>query len=126
MGETGLKRAVGLVVVTAFCLTACTGPRYSTTLPATQEPAPPSPPALTPAPPHLSILRPQTIQKDACGAAHVQGLVGRPRTEIPIPLDPNRQRVACTRCPTADDVDPSRLNFLFDAESGLIKEVRCG
>jgi hypothetical protein len=52
--------------------------------------------------------------------------VGRPRTEIPVPLDPRRQRVTCTSCPGADDVDPSRLNFLFDAGTGRIRQIRCG
>jgi hypothetical protein len=33
-------------------------------------------------------------------------LIGRPRTMIPVPLDPNRQRVACTTCPITDDVNP--------------------
>jgi hypothetical protein len=34
--------------------------------------------------------------------------------------------VACTTCPAAEDADPSRLNFLFDAETGRIKQIRCG
>jgi hypothetical protein len=45
---------------------------------------------------------------------------------IPVPIDPNRQRVACTTCPVAEDADPTRLNFLFDAGTGVIREVRCG
>jgi|GEM_PF-593251 len=131
MGEASLTKALGLAVATAIGLSACSGPRYSISRPVTQGPAPPSsPPALSPAPsrapPRQAELRPKLAQKDACGAAGFQGLVGRPKTEIPIPLDPSRQRVACTNCPGADDVDPARLNFLFDANSGLIREVRCG
>jgi hypothetical protein len=64
--------------------------------------------------------------RDPCGAADLQRLVGRPRTEIPIPVDPSRQRVACTTCPVAQDYNPSRLNFFFEAETGRIKQIRCG
>jgi hypothetical protein len=77
----------------------------------TPRPAPPAAPA--PAP-------------DTCGARAHQHLVGRPRTEIPVPVDPSRQRVACTTCPVTLDHSPERLNFFFDAETGLVREVRCG
>ncbi|MGZ6016037.1 MAG: peptidase inhibitor I78 [Phenylobacterium sp.] len=114
-------------------------PTYPVVAPnATVEPraAPPSPapsesqpqsPIEGPAPAPRSPL-PQTPsqRRDACGAAELQGLIGRPRTEIPVPLDPRRQRVACTTCPAADDVDPGRLNFLFDAQTGRIRQIRCG
>ena len=56
----------------------------------------------------------------------MQGLIGRPRSEIPVPIDPNRQRVVCTTCPVTQDFDAGRLNFLFDAETGRIKQIRCG
>jgi hypothetical protein len=76
--------------------------------------------------PRSAIPRPQVTVRDQCGAAEAQGLVGRPRTEIPVPIDPGRQRVACTTCPVTDDFNPARLNFFFDADSGRIKEIRCG
>lgn len=63
---------------------------------------------------------------EACGAAALQHLVGRPRSEIPVPLRPERQRVACTTCPVTQDYDPERLNFRFDATTGLIRQVVCG
>ncbi|MDB5423377.1 MAG: hypothetical protein JWQ29_793, partial [Phenylobacterium sp.] len=63
---------------------------------------------------------------DQCGAAALQGLVGKLRTEIPVPIDPARQRVACTTCPVTLDFSPQRLNFFFDASTGVIKEIRCG
>jgi hypothetical protein len=63
---------------------------------------------------------------DRCGAAALQSLVGRPRSEIPVPLLPSQQRVACTTCPPAEDTQPGRLNFLFDADTGLIRQIRCG
>jgi hypothetical protein len=85
-------------------------------------PVPLAPPA---APPRSPIPRPPT-GKDQCAAAELQRLVGRPRSEIPVPLDPNRQRVACVGCPITLDFDAGRLNFFFDAETGIIREVRCG
>ncbi|HEY9216637.1 MAG TPA: peptidase inhibitor I78, partial [Phenylobacterium sp.] len=63
---------------------------------------------------------------DMCKASENQPLVGRPRTEIPVPVNPSDQRVACTTCPVTQDYNPRRLNFFFDADTGLIAEVRCG
>jgi hypothetical protein len=100
--------------------------------PASVAPAPqPQSQGETPVPPPRSPLPQSTSQsgaqrRDQCGAAELQTLVGRPRTEIPVPLDPRRQRVACTSCPAADDTDPARLNFLFDAQTGRIRQIRCG
>lgn len=80
------------------------------------QPEPPAPPP---------VVAPEPVA-DTCGARPMQSLIGRPRTEIPIPLRPERQRVVCTTCPMTMDYVPERLNFLFDASTGLIKEVRCG
>ncbi|HLZ75196.1 peptidase inhibitor I78 [Phenylobacterium sp.] len=94
--------------------------------PATPAPQP-APQSETPAAPPRSLLPQSTAQRrDQCGAAELQSLIGRPRTEIPVPLDPRRQRVACTTCPAAEDSDPARLNFLFDAQTGRIRQIRCG
>lgn len=135
-----MKIAAGLAL--ACGLAACSStPSYPTTaapqpaVPAapTPQPTPTPAPQLNPTPPVRSppilsspIPSPQASARDQCGAAELQGLVGRPRTEIPVPLDPNRQRVACTSCPVTQDFNPARLNFFFDAETGLIKQVRCG
>jgi hypothetical protein len=87
------------------------------TAPAPPAAAPISAPAPTPSP---------APAKDACGAAELQNLVGKPRTEVPVPLDPAKQRVACSTCPITQDYRPDRLNFFFDANTGLIREIRCG
>lgn len=87
------------------------------------EPAAPPPPATATAPP--ASPPPQPVA-DACGARDLQNLVGRPRSEIPVPVRPELQRVACTTCAVTMDFNPNRLNFFFDAQTGLIKEVRCG
>jgi len=107
-----MKHAIALAAVLG--LAACSTP---------PEPAPPpQPPVSTPPPPAPA---PQPVA-DACRAGEHQHLLGRPRAEIPVPVKPDLQRVACTTCPVTQDFNPNRLNFLFDAQTGLIKEVRCG
>lgn len=86
------------------------------------EPAGPPPVAERPTSP-----RPDpTPAADQCGAAQAQRLIGRNRSEIPVPVNPGLQRVACTTCPVTMDFHPRRLNFFYDADTGIIKEVRCG
>ena len=112
-------RAAGIVIVAV--LAGCSSP-LSSTIPAPSSPAQAQP--LTPPAPAWSVATPGA--KDLCGAAELQGLVGRPRTDIPVPVRPERQRVACTSCPVTQDESPDRLNFFFDAATGLIREIRCG
>ena len=69
---------------------------------------------------------PRPPLRDTCGAAALAGLVGKPRTQIPIPVDLTRRRVACTACPVAPDVRLDRVNILFDAQTGLVTKVTCG
>lgn len=84
-------------------------------------PSPPPPAASEPAPPPAPPPEP-----DQCGAAEAQKFVGRSRSEIPVPVQPNLQRVACTTCAITMDFNPRRLNFFFDAQTGIVKEVKCG
>ena len=63
---------------------------------------------------------------DACGAASHAYLVGKNRSEIPIPVDPAQRRVACSTCPLTEEFRPTRLNILYNTESGVIESVRCG
>ena len=87
---------------------------------ASEAPPPPPPPSpYRPAPP-------PPPPADQCGAAEAQRYVGRSRTEIPIPVLPALQRVACTTCPVTMDYSPRRLNFFYDAQTGIVKEVKCG
>lgn len=105
-----------MVLAALLALAACSTPQDA---PAPQPPAPSQP--ATPPPP-----REPAPSADACDARAHQHLVGRPRTEIPIPVRPNLQRVVCTTCPMTMDHNPNRLNFFFDAATGIIREVRCG
>lgn len=117
-----MSRAFAVASGALLLLAAC-----ATNAPEDVEPATP-PPLATPATPAAAapVASLGTAPRDACGAAELQSLIGRPRSEIPVPLHPDRQRVACTTCPITQDYNPGRLNFFFDAQTGLIREIRCG
>ncbi|MDP2011395.1 MAG: peptidase inhibitor I78 [Phenylobacterium sp.] len=83
-------------------------------------------PAPSPPPPSYRPPPPPPPPADQCGAAEAQKYVGRPRSEIPIPVLPALQRVACTTCPVTMDYSARRLNFYYDAQTGIVKEVKCG
>jgi hypothetical protein len=107
--------------VALLALGACASPPPEPAPPApavSAQPPPPAPPtAQTPAPAPVA---------DACGAQEMQRYLGRPRTELPAPVYPDRVRVACTSCPVTLDYRPDRLNVFFDAGTGIIKEIKCG
>ncbi|MGZ9100885.1 MAG: hypothetical protein ACXW3O_14380 [Brevundimonas sp.] len=63
---------------------------------------------------------------DLCRAGELQWLVGKPKTEIPVPVDVVNRRVACTTCPVTEDYSPHRLNIFFNEQSGIVEQVRCG
>ena len=69
---------------------------------------------------------PRPLLRDTCGAAALAGLVGRPRTQIPVAVDLSRRRVTCTACPVAPDIRLDRLNILYDAQTGLVTKITCG
>ena len=78
-------------------------------------------------PPQVSVKPPSRhLADDQCKAGEAMALIGKSRREIPVPVLPALQRVACTTCPITMDYNPRRLNYFFDAETGVIKEVRCG
>lgn len=107
-------------LVLAACATASTpGPAKGPT----PAPATPAPVVRPVTPPPAPVYEPPAPN---CRADQHQHLVGRPRSEIPVPTDPSRQRVACTTCPVTQDYREDRLNFFFDADTGIVKEVRCG
>jgi hypothetical protein len=105
--------AIGALVLASAC--------------AEPQPAPPPPPqeAPQPAPPPPAPPVPRPA-RDACGAWELQSLVGRPRTQIPVPVEPSRRRVVCSTCPMTQDYVPYRQTIIYDAQTGLVKEVKCG
>jgi hypothetical protein len=113
--------AVFAVLLLASCASpepqAPATPRAPDTPVAVTPPPPPSPPRPPPAP---------EPPRDACGAWELQSLVGKQRSDIPVPVDPSRRRVACTTCPVTQDFREDRLNIFFDADTGVVKSVTCG
>jgi hypothetical protein len=63
---------------------------------------------------------------DLCHAKPLQWLVGRDRSEIPVPVDLTNRRVACTTCPRTEAHSPYLLNILYDAGTNRVTEVSCG
>ncbi|MBI1407576.1 MAG: peptidase inhibitor I78 [Caulobacter sp.] len=90
----------------------------------TPPPAPPPAPVVSAKPPPLPM--PARPPKDHCGAWELQHLVGRPKTDIPVPVDPSKRRVVCNTCPVTMDYRQDRLNIVFDARTGIVTEVKCG
>jgi hypothetical protein len=94
-------------------------------------PHPPAPPPKPAGPAPLAIAPPPALivpppPKDACGAADLQYLIGKPRTEIPVPLAPGQRRVACSTCPVTEDYVSYRQTIIYDSDTGLIVSVKCG
>jgi len=69
---------------------------------------------------------PSAQTTDVCKAGELQYLVGRLRTEIPVPVDVVNRRVTCTTCPVTEEFSAYRLNIFYNADSGVIEQVRCG
>ncbi len=76
--------------------------------------------------PYLSEPGVRSIDGDMCKAGELQWLVGKPRSQIPVPVDVVNRRVACTTCPVTEDYSPYRLNIFYNQQTGLVEQVRCG
>ncbi|MDR3511332.1 MAG: proteinase inhibitor i78 [Caulobacteraceae bacterium] len=105
--------AFGLAVTLSLCAHASA----QTPL---QGPSPQSPPPSLAQTPSAGSTPPR------CEAAALAYLVGRPKSEIPVPVDPSHRRVACATCPASQDYRPDRTDILYDANTGLITAVTCG
>ena len=75
-------------------------------------------------PPPAPVYKP--MANDQCGASALQGLVGKPRTEIPVPLDPGKRRVVCSSCIVTQEYRSDRQTIVFSSETGIIESVKCG
>jgi len=123
MAQRGLRSgavvALALIGAAAAVATKATAPAPPVLAPAAAETPPPAAAA-----PSASVA--PTPPQDACGAGPLQYLVGKPRTEIPVPLTPSNRRVVCTTCATTQDVRPYRQTILYDLQTGLVTSVTCG
>ncbi|RZJ42943.1 MAG: hypothetical protein EON87_13400 [Brevundimonas sp.] len=61
-----------------------------------------------------------------CKAGDLQWLVGRSKTEIPVPVEVVNRRVTCTTCMITEDYSAYRLNIFFNDQTGIVEQVRCG
>lgn len=127
-----MKRA--LVLVGLAALAACApSSREAATRPQAQRAA-----VIQPAPARYDTPTPYVTPRpssqpaapvtagDACGVAAHTYLVGKNRSEIPVPVDPSLRRVSCTTCAVTMDFNPRRLNIIFDQNSGTVTQVKCG
>ena len=92
----------------------------------TEKPPPPPLPVVAPPPPAPPPPPVAAAPSDTCGAQALQSLVGRPKSEIPVPTDMSKRRVYCSFCAITMDYREDRLNIVFDGETGIIKAVKCG
>ena len=112
----------GLVLVAAMLsLSACaaTAPQEQLRPPLLLRPA-----VANPEPVNIPLITEPV--KDSCSAFELQSLIGKPRSQVPAPVYPERRRMACTTCPLSEDVRADRLTILFDSETGTVKAMMCG
>jgi hypothetical protein len=84
--------------------------------------APAAPSSAAPAPP-----RPVSSSADAsCEATNLAWLVGKPRSAIPVPVYPSQRRVYCSTCMVTQDYIPGRTDIVYDTDTGIITQVKCG
>ncbi len=116
----GSVRIWAVAALIALC--ACSSP--SPPVPPPPEQATAAPPAAPrPAPPVSP--RPPPKPSD-CGAAALQYLVGKPHTDIPVPVNPGMRRVVCSTCMITQDYVAGRQTITYDTQTGLVTSVRCG
>ena len=88
--------------------------------------APAAPPAQSPPPATPTPQQARPVPGDTCGAQGFAYIVGRPKVEIPVPVDPSKRRVVCSTCAITQDFRPDRLTITFDQTTALVTGVRCG
>ena len=113
----------GLILLGAglMALSACASP------PPTRSAQPGSAPRISPTErPYQSEPAARSVNADMCKAGDLQWLVGKPRSEIPVPVDVVNRRVACTTCPVTEDYSPYRLNIFYNQQTGIVERVSCG
>ncbi|MGO4408725.1 MULTISPECIES: hypothetical protein [unclassified Brevundimonas] len=89
-------------------------------------PAPTAPRIVEQRQSQLIVTRLPQTDADMCKAGELQWLVGKPKTEIPVPVDVVNRRVACTTCPVTEDYSPYRLNIFYNQKTGIVERVGCG
>lgn len=105
---------IGVALLASLAVSGCLAPR-------------PEPFAKPPAAASLPRpVLPLVSTKDTCGLAELAWLIGKPKTDIPVPVEPSRRRVYCATCAITQDYSPERQNIVFDPDSGLVMGLSCG
>jgi hypothetical protein len=117
--ETVTRGALGKgSLIALVALAACSTPTSDAVAPRTVEQAQMNQP--------VGSRVPQDPAADLCKAGELQWLVGKPKTEIPVPVQVVNRRVACTTCAITEDYSPYRLNIFFNERTEIVEQVRCG
>lgn len=123
------KTILGLMVAAGLLAGCGSAPeeRPEPGLPSAPQPyVPPARQTPPPAPRPVPAPAYKPVSNDTCGAAALQYLIGKPRTEIPVPLQPSQRRVVCSTCVTTQEFRADRQTIVFDSDTGLITSVKCG
>lgn len=129
MEQGSVKTSAAILVVLSLAGACSPAARMPVASRNTPPPPPPSryataTPYVTPRP--SSQPRPPSTAADACGAGAHAYLVGKNRSEIPVPVNPGQRRVYCSTCPVTMDFSAARLNIVYNPETDLVTEVKCG
>lgn len=126
MGQAGVKLSAAFALAAVLVSTGCAS-RYLPVDEAGRHTAtPPATLALSPANPAPATVLPPPPPRDSCGAADLAFLVGKPKTEIPIPADLTKRQVICETCPRMTDVRQDRQTILYDDATKMVTSVTCG
>ena len=128
--EQARVRTTAVVLAVAAALASACAPSRPAPTATRAVPVPPPSRYATPTPyvtprPSSQPAAPSTAP-DACGAGSHAYLVGKNRSEIPVPVNPAQRRVYCSTCPVTMDFSPRRLNIIYNAQTDLVTEVKCG
>lgn len=121
-----LKKTLAFGLMAAG-LYGCASPPEPTPPAHTPPPVVHAPPSQTPVP-QKPARAPEykPLANDTCGAQPLQHLIGKPRTDIPVPLYPDKRRVVCSTCVVTQEFRADRQTIVFDTDSGIIRSVKCG
>lgn len=81
---------------------------------------------MAPAQPSAPQAPASSQPSEACGAEKYQYLVGKPRTAIPHPPGGANWRIYSTKEIITMDYVFGRMDILWDADTGKVKNVHCG
>lgn len=61
-----------------------------------------------------------------CRVEDYQSYVGRNRSQVPTAPEGQIFRVLCSTCAATMDYRENRVNFVYDQQTGVVQQVKCG